>query len=137
MRNSSRPCQPYSAHFCISTSLPVTSFNRHHQQVLLRPFCSEKSTIILICEGVIQGQKDSQFKVTQQTTAEKIKMQAVEFEFLLCKAEVLLPLHSPASLSVRLTLEVGQQSCSEHRLENIEMIVGIEKFDAFITRKIL
>lgn len=54
-------------------------------------------------------------------------MQGDESEFLLCKAEVLLPPHPPASLPVRLTLGVGQQNCSEHRLENIGMIVGIKK----------
>lgn len=54
-------------------------------------------------------------------------MQAGEPEFLLCRAEVLLPPHSPASLPVRLTLGVGQQNCSERRLENIGMIIGIKK----------
>lgn len=94
MRNSSQPCQTYSPHFCIPTSLPITNFNHHHQQVLLRPFYSEKSTTILICEGVYRAKKILTSKAHRKQAAEEMKTQAVEVEFLLRKAGVSLPPHS-------------------------------------------
>lgn len=65
-------------------------------------------------------------------------MQATEFGFFLCKADRYL--HTPLLRFLYNDIPTyfgsGKQNCSEHRLENIGMIVWIKKSDAFNTRKI-
>lgn len=88
-----------------------------------------------MCEGVLQGQTKFQVKAIEQKSRSRKQQKRLRHRLLNLTSA--FPCFPACVMASPLSLRVGQQNCSEHRLKNIGMIVEIKKFDAFITRKIL
>lgn len=137
MRNSSNPARHRAL---------TSVFQLHFQSQTTTTKCySDPSTVTKApsfssAKGQYRDKRIISFNILHQgSRGRKCKLLNLIFNCAMLKSIITSTFSCfPASMvATPLTLGVGQQNCSECRLENTGMLVGAKKPDAFVTRKIL